>query len=46
MSRSRSDARMIRFEVVLGIMLFKGIEDDDVIRDTRGPRDQGCGIDT
>lgn len=44
--RSRSHVCTMRFGFGFGIMLFKGIEEDDMIRDTRSPRNQGRGTDT
>ncbi len=46
MTGIRSDVRKTWFGSILELILFKGIEHDDLIRDTRGSRNQGWGADT
>jgi len=45
MTRSRSDVWEGRSGFAFGITLSKVIEEDNVIRGTRGPRNLGCGTD-
>lgn len=41
MTGSRSDIWAGRFVFAFGIMLFEGIEEDNLVRGTRGPRNHG-----
>ncbi len=45
MPGSRGDIWKSRFGFVVGITLFEGIEEDDLIRGTMSSRNQGRGSD-